>query len=59
MKLKANRQDLLLRVLFISAGVVAAVLFSLQGQSHVLPPLALGGLLGACAVTGLTGFSQE
>jgi hypothetical protein len=50
-----NLQDWLIRGVFIAAGVVAATLFTLHGQAEALPPLALGGLVGACMVTGFQG----
>ena len=59
MKQKSRLTDGLIRTLFISAGAVAAILFSLHGQADVLPPLALGGLLGACIVTGVGGSTDE
>jgi hypothetical protein len=59
MKFSSKLQDGLIRMVFISAGVVSAVLFTLHGQGDVLPPLALGGLLGACLVGGLGNSSEN
>jgi hypothetical protein len=42
--------DFALRTLLVLAGAVAAVLFVLKGQAAALPGLALGGILGACAM---------
>lgn len=47
---KRTWQDYLLRGAFIAAGAIAATLFALHGQSEALPPLALGGLIGAVAI---------
>jgi hypothetical protein len=55
MKFSSKWQDGLIRSVFIAAGVISAVLFTLHGQADVLPPLALGGLLGACLVGGIAG----
>lgn len=49
-------KDHLTRLLFIAAGVVAAMIFVETGDAEALPPLALGGMLGAMA-TGW--FSQN
>ena len=43
-------QDFTLRALIVLAGVVAATLFILKGQSSALPALALGATLGVCAM---------
>lgn len=47
---KRTWQDYVLRGAFIAAGVTAAALFTLEGQAEALPPLALGGVIGACAI---------
>lgn len=47
---KRTWQDYALRGAFIAAGVAAAAIFALQGQAEALPPLALGGVIGACAI---------
>jgi hypothetical protein len=44
-------QDLILRALIVVAGGLAAVLFFLRGQGQALPALALGGTIGAWAMT--------
>ena len=44
-------QDFALRTLIVLAGGVAAVLFILKGQTSALPALALGAMLGVCAMT--------
>lgn len=43
-------QDFALRALLVVAGGLAAVLFVLKGQAAALPGLAVGGILGACAM---------
>lgn len=43
-------RDYITRGLLIVAGVVAAALFVMKGEGQALPPLALGGLLGAAAI---------
>ncbi len=43
-------QDLVLRVLIVFAGGIAAALLILKGQGPALPALAIGGTLGACAM---------
>ncbi len=43
-------QDLALRTLLVLAGALAAMLFVLKGQAAALPGLAVGGILGACAM---------
>lgn len=48
-----SRHDYLIRVTFIAAGLVAAAVFAMKGQADVLPPLALGGLIGAALIGGL------
>ena len=44
-------QGFALRTLIVLAGGIAAALFILKGQSSALPPLALGAMLGVCAMT--------
>ena len=44
-------QDMLLRVLIVVGGVIAAALFVLKGEGEALPALAIGGMLGAFLVT--------
>lgn len=48
---KFDLQDLALRALFLLAGGIAAALLVLKGFGPALPALALGGTLGALAVT--------
>lgn len=45
--MKLDLQDLALRVLFVLAGVVAAVLLTMKGHGQALPGVAIGGALGA------------
>ncbi len=40
-------QDYALRFLFLLAGLVAAVVLTMQGYGQALPGLAIGGVLGA------------
>ncbi len=45
--MKYDYRDLALRVLFLTAGGVAALLLALKGYGTALPAVALGGALGA------------
>ena len=50
-----NWRDVALRALILVSGVVAAVLFVVNGEAHALPALAAGSTIGAC----LVGFSER
>jgi hypothetical protein len=50
MKFGFSWQDLMLRILIIVSGVVAAAIFVLRGEGEALPALAVGGMLGAFLV---------
>jgi len=52
--MKVDWRDIAIRVAFCAAGIAAAVIFVLRGDAQVLPPLALGGAVGALLVTGST-----
>jgi hypothetical protein len=54
----SHLQDLVLRILIVVAGAVAAVLLFLKGQAQAVPALAVGATLGAIAV-GQIGASEE
>lgn len=43
--------DVILRLLIIVSGCIAAAIFVLRGEASVLAPLALGGLLGAFMIS--------
>lgn len=45
--MKHDYRDFALRVLFLTAGGVAALLLSLKGYGAALPAVAFGGALGA------------
>ncbi|MFP5246386.1 MAG: hypothetical protein ACLGH0_06795 [Thermoanaerobaculia bacterium] len=45
--MKHDLQDLALRVLFLTAGGIAALLLALKGYGAALPAVAIGGALGA------------
>ena len=45
--MKYDYRDYALRVLFLAAGGVAAVVLALKGHGEALPGVALGGALGA------------
>ena len=45
--MKYDLVDLSLRVLFLTAGGVAALVLTLQGHGAALPAIALGGAIGA------------
>jgi hypothetical protein len=40
-------QDYALRLLFLLAGLVAAIVLTMKGYGQALPGLAVGGILGA------------
>lgn len=56
---KLDLRDLSIRVLVVTAGVLAAVVLSLKGQGAALPALAAGGILGACATRFVTTSESE
>jgi hypothetical protein len=45
--MRYDSRDFALRVLFLTAGGVAALLLSLKGYGAALPAVAVGGALGA------------
>jgi hypothetical protein len=47
MNTNLDLQDLILRVLIVVAGVLAAILLVLKGEAQMVPALAVGGTLGA------------
>jgi hypothetical protein len=47
MNTNLDPQDLILRVLIVFAGALAATLLMLKGQAQMVPALAIGGMLGA------------
>jgi hypothetical protein len=51
--MKLDLQDIALRLLFLLAGGIAAVVLALKGYGVALPGLAIGGMLGAFAVSRL------
>ena len=53
-----NLQDLALRTLIMLAGGIAAALLILKGQGEALPALAVGAIVGTCAMTRF-GPSEE
>jgi hypothetical protein len=46
-------RDVMVRVLMIVSGAIAALLLFKNGHSEALPALAIGAVLGTCVVTGL------
>ena len=50
---KFDIRDVLLRVLLVAAGVVAAVLFVRHGQAQTLPALAIGATIGVFCMIGV------
>jgi hypothetical protein len=52
MKSKLEWQDVAIRGVMVAGGVVAAVLFVMQGNADALAPLAFGGALAAILVRG-------
>lgn len=57
--MKFDLQDIALRLLFLLAGGVAAVVLALKGYGAALPGLAIGGMLGAFAVSRLESMISE
>ncbi len=57
--MKFDLQDIALRLLFVLAGAVAAVVLALKGYGAALPGLAIGGMLGAFAVSRLESLISE
>jgi hypothetical protein len=53
MRRKFDLRDVLMRVLLVAAGVIAAALFVRQGQAHALPALAIGATIGVFCMTGV------
>ena len=51
--MKLDLHDIAIRLLFLLAGVIAAVILSMKGYGVALPALAIGGVLGAFAVSRL------
>ena len=49
--MKHDYRDFALRVLFLTAGGVAALLLTLKGYGTALPAVAIGGALGAFIVS--------
>jgi hypothetical protein len=45
--MKPDYQDFLLRVLFLLAGGIAAIVLTLKGHGEALPAVAIGGAAGA------------
>jgi hypothetical protein len=56
--MKQDFRDYALRSLFVVAGIVSAVLLTLEGQGHAVPALAVGATLGALMM-GRFGASEE
>ena len=52
--MRLDWRDIAIRVAFCAAGIAAAVIFVMRGEAEALPPLALGGAVGALLVTGST-----
>lgn len=49
--MKLDLHDLAIRLLFLLAGVIAAVVLTMKGYGAALPGLAIGGIVGAFAVS--------
>lgn len=56
--MKFDLQDYALRFLFVLAGAIAAVVLAMKGFGPALPALALGGVLGAFAVSRFESISE-
>lgn len=46
-------KDYLIRLTFIAAGGVAAILLAQTGDAEALPPMAIGGVVGAALAGGI------
>ena len=51
--MKLDLHDIAIRLLFVLSGVVAAVILTMKGYGVALPALAIGGTIGAFAVSRL------
>jgi len=51
--MKLDRTDIAIRLLFVLAGVIAAIILAMKGFGVALPALAIGGVVGAFAVSRL------
>jgi len=51
--MKLDLTDIAIRLLFVLAGVIAAVVLAMKGYGAALPALAIGGTIGAYAVSRL------
>lgn len=49
--MKLDLTDLAIRLLFVLAGLVAAVILAMKGYGVALPALAIGGTIGAYAAS--------
>jgi hypothetical protein len=49
--MKLDLTDFAIRLLFLLAGVIAAIVLAMKGYGVALPALAIGGTLGAFAVS--------
>ena len=52
-------RDVALRVLFVVAGILSAVLLTLKGHGQAVPALAVGATLGALMMGRFGASSQE
>jgi hypothetical protein len=55
MKRGIDSRDVIVLVLIIVSGMIAAALFVMSGEAQALPALAVGSTVGAC----LVGFSER
>ena len=53
MKPRYEWKDYAIRLVFIAAGGVAALILAQTGQADALPPMAVGGMLGAALAGGV------
>ena len=51
--MKLDLTDIAIRLLFVLAGVIAAVILAMKGYGVALPALAIGGTIGAYAASRL------
>jgi hypothetical protein len=54
-----DSKDIALRVLIVAAGVIAAIVLTMQELGHTLPAVALGGAIGAFLASRIEQAASE
>jgi hypothetical protein len=57
--MKLDLTDIAIRLLFVLAGVVAAIVLAMKGYGVALPALAIGGTIGAYAASRFESFVRS